>query len=126
LTHLLRALGVILVLGGLAHSAGVIHLYATQGVPDANRVLLDIWIAQAQLLSGSLYLVAWRARRVGSTWRALAMFGALTMIGFAVPVLPVLIVRAPLIFRIPAIGYLLASLIILTAASAQSLRRTAR
>jgi hypothetical protein len=53
------------------------------------------------------------------------MFGALTMIGFAVPILPVLIGRAPLIFSVPAIGYLLASLIILTAASAGSLRRTA-
>ena len=102
-------------LGGLAHSAGVIQLYLTKGVPDANRIMLDLWIAEAQLLSGGLYLAAWRARRAAAPWRALAAFGALTLIGFAVPILPVLIARAPVIFRVPAIVYLVLSLVILTA-----------
>jgi hypothetical protein len=120
LTTLLRALGVILVLGGLAHSAGVIHLYLTQGVPDANRIMLDVWIAEAQLLSGGLYLAAWRGRLAHSRWRALAAFGALTLIGFAAPILPILVSRAPFIFRVPAIVYLVSSLVILAAASAGS------
>jgi hypothetical protein len=116
LTRLLQILGITLVLGGLAHSAGVIHLYLTQGVPDANRIMLDLWIAEAQLVSGGLDLAAWRARRAQTAWRALAAFGALTMIGFAAPILPVLISRAPFIFWVPAIVYLALSLVILAAA----------
>jgi hypothetical protein len=116
LTRLLQILGITLVLGGLAHSAGVIHLYTTQGVPDANRIMLDVWIAEAQLLSGGLYLAASRAHRARAGWRGLAAFGALTMIGFAAPILPVLVARAPFIFRVPAVVYLVLSLIILSAA----------
>ena len=40
-------------LGGLAHSAGVIHFSVVDGVPDANRVMLDVWIAEPQLLAGA-------------------------------------------------------------------------
>ena len=112
MTRLLACTGVVLVLGGLGHSGGVIHLYATAGVPEANRVLLDIWIGEAQLLSGGLYVAASRALRAGSRWRALSVFGALTIIGYAIPILPVLVARAPLIFRIPAIVYLAVSLFI--------------
>ena len=114
---LIRALGVVLVLGGLAHSAGVARLYATAGVPDANRVLLDVWIAQAQLLSGALYIAAARSARAGREWRGLATFAALTIIGFSVAMLPVLIARAPVVFRVPPIAYSLASLAILWRAS---------
>jgi hypothetical protein len=111
--RLLSGIGVVLVAGGLGHSVGVIQLYASDGLPDANRVLLDIWIAEAQLLSGALYIAASRAMRARSEWRALAVFGAVGIIGFAVPMLPVLVARAPLIFRVPAIIYLVVSLFIL-------------
>jgi hypothetical protein len=116
LARLLRILGVVLILGGMAHTAGVVQLYVSRGVPDANRIMLDIWIAEAQLSSGALYVAAWRSRRAGSPWRGLAAFGALTMIGFAVPILPVLISRAPLHFWIPNIVYLAISVVILAAA----------
>jgi hypothetical protein len=43
---------------------------------------------------------------------ALAVFGALTIIGFTASSLPVLIARAPMIFRIPALIYLIVSLVI--------------
>jgi hypothetical protein len=115
--RLLSVSGVVLVAGGLGHSAGVIQLYATAGFPDANRVLLDLWIAEAQLLSGALYIAASRAKRARLEWRALAVFGALSIIGFAVPMLPVLVARAPLIFRVPAIIYLVVSLFILVRAA---------
>jgi hypothetical protein len=114
--RLLSVIGVVLVAGGLAHSAGVIQLYVSVGVPAANRVLLDIWIAEAQLLSGTLYIAASRAMRARSEWRALAVFGALSIIGFAVPMVPVLVARAPLIFRVPDIIYLVVSLFILVRA----------
>ena len=115
--RLLRTLGIVLVLGGLAHSAGVVHLYVSNGIPDANRVLLDVWIAQAQLLGGGLYFAAFRARRAGTPARALALFGALTIIGFTVSILPVLFSRAPVLFRIPAMVYMLLSIVIAVDAS---------
>ena len=68
-------------------------------------------------MSGGLYLAAWRVRRAQTAWRALAAFGALTMIGFAAPIIPVLVSRAPFIFRVPAIVYLALSLVILAAAA---------
>ncbi len=110
--RLLRMLGVVLMLGGLAHSAGVAHLYVTGGVPDLNRVLLDAWVAEAQLVGGALYLVAFRAMRVGSAWRAWAVGGALTILAYAVPFIPVLFMRAPPMFRIPPTVYALLSLFI--------------
>ena len=113
----MRILGVVLLLGGLGHCAGVARLYVTAGVPDANRVLLDVWIAQAQLLSGALYLVAARSARAGHEWRALATLAALTIITFSLAMLPVLIARAPVIFRVPPIVYSLGSLMVLWRAS---------
>ena len=86
-------------------------------MPDANRVLLDVWIAEAQLLSGALYLAAARSARAGRQWRALATFAALTIIGFSIAMVPVLIARAPVIFRVPPIAYSLASLAVLWRAS---------
>jgi hypothetical protein len=112
-THVVAVLGVVLLLGGLGHSAGVTRLYMTTGVPDANRIMLDLWVAEAQLLGGGLFLAAFRSARRRLPWRVSATFGALTIIGFTVPILPVLFVRAPVIFRIPAIIYLLSSVFIL-------------
>ncbi|HEV2840030.1 MAG TPA: hypothetical protein VGW39_01785 [Chthoniobacterales bacterium] len=113
MNQLLRVFGIVLLLGGLGHTAGVRHFYFTAGVPEANRVLLDAWIAEAQFLGGGLYLAASHASRAGKPSRALAVFGSLTIIGFTLPMLPVLFSRAPLVFRIPAMIYLLLSLVIL-------------
>jgi hypothetical protein len=117
-SQLLRALGLILVLGGLGHSIGVIHFYVTHGVPDANRVLLDTWVAEAQIIGGGLYLAAFRAMRAGSVWNGLTITGALTVLAYAVPFIPILFVRAPVMFRIPPIAYaILSAFIALRAAS---------
>jgi hypothetical protein len=116
MTRILASLGVVLLLGGLGHAAGVIQLYVTGGVPDANRVLLDVWIGEAQLMSGGFYLATARASRAGSSWHALGVAGALTVAAFAVPMLPVLVARAPLVFRVPPIVYLAWSLFILVRA----------
>ena len=113
ITQILAVLGVVLLAGGLGHSAGVTYLYMTAGVPEANRVLLDLWVAEAQLLGGGLYMAAFRSARSGVAWRALARFGAFTIIGFTVPILPVLFSRAPVVFRIPAVVYLALSIFIL-------------
>lgn len=116
LSVLLRAIGIILVLGGLGHTLGVVQFYAVHGVPDPNRVLLDIWIAEAQFLGGGLYLAAASALRSNKEWRRLALFGALTMIGFSVPMIPVVFHRARVVLSIPPSIYLLVSLIVLSIA----------
>jgi hypothetical protein len=111
-SQLLRTFGVVLVLGGLGHSLGVVHLYVTEGVPDVNRVLLDVWVAEAQIVGGGLYVAAFRAMRAGSACTGLSLAGALTIVAYAVPFIPVLFVRAPVMFRIPPIVYVLLSLFI--------------
>jgi|ERR1043166_6197259 hypothetical protein len=113
MTKLLLILGITLLLGGFGHSIGVTRLYATAGRPDANRILLDVWVAEAQLLGGGLFVAAARSARNGVAWRALAAFGSLTTIGFTVAMLPVLFSRAPVIFRVAPIIYLLISIVIL-------------
>lgn len=114
--RLLSALGFILFLGGSGHFIGITHFYITQGVPDANRVLLDLWIGEAQVLGGGLYLAASRAVRSEGSWRLLCAFGALTIIGYAAPILPVLVSRSPLISRVPVLVYLVLSVWLLAGA----------
>ena len=116
MTRILLVIGVVLIAGGLGHSFGVVRFYLDSGVPDANRVLLDVWIAEAQLIAGGFYLAAARASRTGSNWRALSVAGVVTIAAFAVPMLPVLAARAPFIFRVPPIVYLAWSLYILVRA----------
>ena len=110
---LLLALGITLILGGVGHSAGVIHLYITQGIPEINRVLLDAWVAEAQILSGALYVASFRARRAGSPWRSSSVGGALMLLAYAVPFIPVLFRRAPMVFRSPLIAYAALSVVVL-------------
>jgi hypothetical protein len=103
MARLPRLLGWLLLLGGLAHSVGVAHLYFTKGVPDANRILLDVWIAEAQLAGGVLFLVGAR------------LAGAIMVWSWALPFLPVLLMRAKPIFWVMPIVYSLLSAIVLRA-----------
>ena len=64
-------------------------------VDDAPQEALQIWP----------HFLAWWMRTTG--------FGALTVVGFATPMLPVLFARAPVVFRIPPLVYLAASLLVL-------------
>lgn len=50
-----------------------------------NRVLLDTWVAEAQVVAGAFYVAAWRAMRAGPGWRNLSVAGALTVLAYAVP-----------------------------------------
>jgi hypothetical protein len=108
-TKWLRALGALLVLGGVAHTIGVARLYAVKGLPDANRILLDVWIAEAQIVGGALFLVGRR------TWTTAAAF---VVWAWAIPFLPVLVHRAKPIFWVMPILY--------SALSAAALRSTWR
>jgi hypothetical protein len=113
----LKIFGIVLLLSGLAHSAGVAHYYLTAGIPVANRILLDIWIAEGLLLGGSLYLAACRVSRAGQSPRVLTVFGSLTIIGFTAPMTPVLLSRAPIHFVLLTVIYLLLSVFILALAA---------
>src|SRR5262245_46753342 len=117
MTRFVGALGAVLVLGGLGHSAGVLRFYATAGLPDANRILLDIWIAEAQLIGGALYLTAFLTSRRRGAWRALSIFGALTIIGFGAAMLPALFARSPVRFRIPTLVYVACSVLVVAHAT---------
>jgi hypothetical protein len=109
----LQVFGIALILSGLGHSVGVLHFCVTEGIPGANRMLLDIWIAEALLLGGGLYLAASSGTHAGKSSRALAIFGSLTIIGFTLPMIPVLFMRAPWVFRIPAVLYFVLSIFVL-------------
>jgi len=113
----LKTFGIVLLLSGLAHSGGVARFYLIAGVPDANRVLLDIWVAEGLILGGSLYLAACSATRAGHSPRLLTIFGSLTIIGFTAPMTPVLISRAPIHFVMLTVIYLVLSLVILANAA---------
>jgi hypothetical protein len=73
----LKAFAIVLLLGGIGHSGGIAYFYATTGVPEANLVLLDLWVAEVHLLAGGLYLAASSRAIDGTAMRLLAAFGAL-------------------------------------------------
>jgi hypothetical protein len=117
--RLLLALGVILCLGSLGHSAGVMRFYFQQGIPNLDRALLDVWIAEAQLLGGAFYLGAYGQFRSGKCGRTAAVCGALTVISFAVPLMATLAIHSPMVVQIPLAIYLLLSVLILVRIVAQ-------
>ena len=105
MSKLLRAFGIVLILGGVLHSACVLHQYSTRGVPELDRVLLHSWLAEAQILAGVFYLMAPRALRAGGAWNLSSVAAAVTLLTYAVPYIPVLFLRAPVGFRIAPIVY---------------------
>src|SRR5215471_16665687 len=110
---MLKVLGIVLLLGGLGHTVGIARLYLTSGVPDSDRVIVDLFVAEAQLLAGGLYLVASRSAGSPTAWRRLAAFGAFGAIGFALPSFVLLYSRAPAFFIAAPAAYLVASVFIL-------------
>ena len=118
MNRFLKAFGIVLLVSGVAHAVGVARFYLIAGVPDANRVLLDVWVAEGLLLGGSLYLAACAASRAGQSPRVLTIFGSLTIIGFTAPMTPVLISRAPIHFVLLTVIYLLLGVFILVKTTA--------
>jgi len=110
---MMRGFGIVLCLGGVGHTVGVVRYYVSNGVPEMNRVLLDVWITEAQLMAGVLYFLSALALRAGKPWRTTAVFGATTVLSYAVPFIPVLFVRAPIIFWIAPSMYVVLSTFIL-------------
>jgi len=113
MTKVLRALGILLLLGGLGHSVGIARLYLASGVPQTDRVMVDLWVAEAQLLAGGLYFSASRSNTAIAAWRPLASFGAIAAIGFALPSFVLLYSRAPAFFITAPAVYLVGSVFVL-------------
>ena len=110
--RLIFLLGLTLVAGGLGHLFGVARLYLASGLPDMNRILIDLWVGQAQLAGGAFYVAAWRAAGRGREWRTLATAAAVIVLGWTTLAVPILFMRAPITFRIPATVYLILSAVI--------------
>ena len=64
---MLRALAIVLLVGGIGHSGSIVVLLRNDRHAQANRVLLDLWVAEVRLLAGGRYLAAssprWTALR---------------------------------------------------------------
>ena len=103
--RLCLGLGVAMLLGGVAHTIGVGHLYVTKGWPDLNRILLDVWIAEAQLAGGFLFIKASRS----DDPRPWSVGAAAIVWSYTIPFLPVLVHRAPVVFWVAPTLYSLVS-----------------
>jgi len=60
--------GALLLLGGTAHTAGLLWLYATRGAPDGHRVALHLFVAYSQWVAGALDVLAASGLRRGEPW----------------------------------------------------------
>ena len=106
LARLILVLGVTLIAGGIGHLFGVARLYLASGWPDMTRLLVDLWVGQAQLAGGAFYVAAAMASARGREWKTLALAGAVIVLGWTMLAVPILFVRASLAFRIPALTYM--------------------
>lgn len=112
MARVLRFFGYILCLGGVAHCVGVLQYYHAEGMPEANRVLLDIWIGAAHIVGGILFIAAAILRPSSGSWRTAAYAGAATVLTYTVPFIPVLVARDPRYFLIPPTVYTATSIFI--------------
>jgi hypothetical protein len=106
-------LGAVLLVGGAAHTFGVSDRYLDKGFPDPNRILLDVWIAEAQLAAGFFFVKATRSPQP----RPWAFAAAVVIWSYALPFLPVLLHRARVIFWVmPSIYSILSLVVVLSTA----------
>jgi hypothetical protein len=99
------AAGIVLIAGGVAHLAGVMHHYATAGAPAPRHVVYDLFIGYFHLGAGALDVLASYGVSRGEPWAkpVLAIASAL-VVAFGATVSPV-VVHAPVIFRVMPIVY---------------------
>jgi hypothetical protein len=114
--RLVGILAMVLLLGGFAHAVGVSRRYFSTGMPDLNRVLLDVWIAEAQIVGGALFWIG-RKKSDPHPW---TIGAALIVWTWAIPFLPVLIHRARPIFWVMPTLYSIAGLVAVRWARSQA------
>jgi hypothetical protein len=86
-----RIAGIVLLLGGTAHTFGLLWFYATHGTPEGHRVALHLFVAYAQWVAGALDVIASVGLRRGEPWaRAPLSVGALLAVAFGATAFPLL------------------------------------
>jgi hypothetical protein len=107
-----RIAGAVLLLGGTAHTAGLLWFYATRGMPEGHRVALHLFVAYAQWVAGALDVVASVGLRRGEAWaRAPLTVGAFLAVAFGATALP-LLGGGPAILRVAPAVYLAVHLVL--------------
>jgi hypothetical protein len=106
--HAFTAAGLVMVLGGLGHWAGV-AVRASQGTLE-NPIPYLVLIGLAQVTPGALLVIAGRAHAAGErAGRAIAAIAAIVTVVYAAAVLPAL-GDSPLLFQIAPVVYALAAI----------------
>jgi hypothetical protein len=107
LSRSFRVAGAVLLLGGLAHAAGVAHKYATLGWSERHRAGFVAFIGLAHLTGGALdWLAARTLRRDEPSATLVAAIAAVFTIAWTALDLPILFAEAKLFFQIMPIVYL--------------------
>jgi hypothetical protein len=99
-------LGVVLLLGGTGHFAGISRRFLARGLPDGHRVAFLIFVGVLQLAGGGLNLIARGGLRDGEAWaRRVSLVACALVIAYAASVLP-LLGQASLFLRVAPAAYL--------------------
>lgn len=108
--------GIVLLLGGTAHAAGVIHRLVTHGVPDGHRVAYLAFISVVHWTAGALDVIASGGLGRAEPWapRVLAVSAALVT-AYGVTVSP-LLTSAGVLFRVTPVLYTAMHLVLLASA----------
>ncbi|WP_437673508.1 hypothetical protein [Sorangium sp. So ce131] len=115
LASLTVALGVVLLLGGTAHSAGVLRAFAAKGIPGGDRAAYLAFISLIHWTAGALDVLAGRGLRRGEPWtRGVLTISGLLVTAWGCVELP-LLVDAPLLLRVMPVLYPAAHLGVLAA-----------
>jgi hypothetical protein len=96
--------GIVLLLGGTAHAAGVLHRLATKGVPDGHRVAYLAFIAFVHWTCGALDVLASGGLRRAEPWaKRVLVVSSLLVTAYGVTVSPLLTASGALVRLMPVL-----------------------
>lgn len=96
--------GIVLLLGGTAHAAGVAHRLATKGVPDGHRIAYLAFIAFVHWTCGALDLLASGGLARGESWATrVLLVSTLLVTAYGATVSPLLTASGPLLRIMPVV-----------------------
>lgn len=116
LPRAVKIVGIVLLLGGTAHAAGVVHRMAVKGVPDGHRVAYLAFIAFVHWTTGALDVLASEGlRRAEPLGTRVLVVSTLLITAYGVTVSP-LLTASGVVFRLMPILYPAAHFALLAAA----------
>jgi hypothetical protein len=96
--------GIVLLLGGTAHTAGVLHRLATKGTPDGHRVAYLAFIAFVHWTCGALDVLASGGLRRAEPWATrVLVVSSLLLTAYGVTVSPLLTASGALVRLMPVL-----------------------